>query len=238
MSRLTYQYGPASFYERGAPRSVETPDMRSERQTRLCGVGPTWLTVRGQRGCPRDSHHVTPIEMDRPRLRAVLVDMDGTLVDSEPRHIEAHRRNLAAHGIVSSDEALRANIGLSDRVFYASLSARAGAGGFVAVAPDIDRWLADKTDLLIAMHESEGLSLRPGVEAFLAHVESLALPMYVRAPCSACVRLLLSSTCPHARTRLCLWCARARSTRRWRTEYHAARCVVTSSERRLVCRVQ
>jgi hypothetical protein len=158
-------------------------------------------------GCPRDSNHVTQLRWTS--APCLLVDMDGTLVDSEPRHIEAHRRNLAAHGIVSSDEALRANIGLSDRVFYATLSARAGAGGFVAVAPDIDRWLAEKTDLLIAMHESEGLSLRPGVEAFLAHVESLALPMYVRAPCSACVRLLLSSTCPHARTRfLFVVCAR------------------------------
>ena len=49
--------------------------------------------------------------MDQRRLRAVLWDFDGTLVDSEPMWIEHENDMLARHGVSWSDEQLKAQIG-------------------------------------------------------------------------------------------------------------------------------
>ena len=49
--------------------------------------------------------------MDQRRLRAVLWDFDGTLVDSEPMWIEHENDMLARYGVSWSDEQLKAQIG-------------------------------------------------------------------------------------------------------------------------------
>jgi len=95
---------------------------------------------------------------------ALLLDLDGTVVDSEPKHVEAHRRFLAGQGLTPSDDELYGNIGKGDREFYGDLLRRAARGD-----ADVDAWLEGKTDTLIGLYRDEGLGLRPGVRDLLDH---------------------------------------------------------------------
>src|SRR4051812_16567080 len=88
---------------------------------------------------------------------ALLLDLDGTLVDSEPKHCEAHRRFLATHGITASDEIIFGNIGKSDRHFYTTLMQHHG------IQAEPEAWMARKTEMLMDIYRVEGLALRPGV---------------------------------------------------------------------------
>ncbi len=54
-------------------------------------------------------------------LRAVIFDMDGVLVDSEPLHVKAERQTLVPFGIELTLEELQSNMGRSTRVFFAEL---------------------------------------------------------------------------------------------------------------------
>jgi HAD superfamily hydrolase (TIGR01509 family) len=105
---------------------------------------------------------------------AVLLDLDGTLVDSEPLHCEAHKRFLATQGIIISEAEILGNIGKSDRKFYCDLMERFSRPG------DVEAWMAEKTRTLIGIYREERkLSLMPGVEAFLDHARDEGVPCAV-----------------------------------------------------------
>ncbi|MBA3709282.1 MAG: HAD family phosphatase, partial [Planctomycetes bacterium] len=87
---------------------------------------------------------------------ALLLDLDGTLVDSEPKHCEAHRQFLATQGITASDELIFGNIGKSDRHFYDTLIRSHG----VQAKPE--DWMREKTEMLVGIYRVQGLALRPG----------------------------------------------------------------------------
>jgi HAD superfamily hydrolase (TIGR01509 family) len=87
---------------------------------------------------------------------ALLLDLDGTLVDSEPKHCEAHRRFLATQGITASDEIIFGNIGKSDRHFYTTLIQHHG----IQAEPEV--WMERKTEVLADLYRIDGLALRPG----------------------------------------------------------------------------
>jgi len=97
---------------------------------------------------------------------ALLIDFDGTTVDSEPKHCAAHRRFLATQGIEVDDAVIYGNVGKSDRLFYLDLMARFGRQA------DPLEWMAAKTETLIGIYRSEGLELRPGVRELLDHAWS------------------------------------------------------------------
>lgn len=92
---------------------------------------------------------------------ALLIDMDGTLLDTEPLHFEAHRRFLATVGIVPTEAELSGNIGKGDVTFYEEYQRRYGKTG------DAVAWLEEKTRLLIGLYRSQGVRLNPGAEALL-----------------------------------------------------------------------
>lgn len=92
---------------------------------------------------------------------ALLLDLDGTLVDSEPCHFEAHRRFLKQVDVAVSEVELAGNVGKGDAVFYRALMARDGVTG------DPTAWVERKTEILMAMYRSGGLALRPGTTALL-----------------------------------------------------------------------
>jgi HAD superfamily hydrolase (TIGR01509 family) len=94
---------------------------------------------------------------------ALLIDFDGTLVDSEPKHCQAHKQFLSSQGIDIEDEEILGNIGKSDRSFYLGLMDRHGKRG------DVDAWMRAKTDVLLSLYRTNGLELRPGVTALLNH---------------------------------------------------------------------
>jgi len=53
------------------------------------------------------------------KIKAILFDMDGVLVDSEPLHFEAHQKSLAHFGIgLSSEDYLEFGVATGDRKLY------------------------------------------------------------------------------------------------------------------------
>ncbi len=107
--------------------------------------------------------------MPMPSVAAILIDFDGTLVDSEPKHCQAHKLFLDSQGIQLEDEEIYGNIGKSDRTFYLTLMQRHGKSG------DVDAWMKAKTEILMSLYQKDGLELRPGVMALLDHARGEGL---------------------------------------------------------------
>lgn len=99
-------------------------------------------------------------------VAALLLDLDGTLVDSEPCHFRAHEIFLALHGIAVTQADLIGNIGKGDPEFYTLLAARHG------LAVDIPAWVADKTEVLLGIYREGKLPCQPGVTALLDHASA------------------------------------------------------------------
>jgi mannitol-1-/sugar-/sorbitol-6-phosphatase len=135
-----------------------------------------------------------------PAYAALLLDLDGTLVDSEPKHCEAHRTFLATMGIQASDEVMFSNIGKGDRAFYAALMDRHG------VTAEPDEWVRRKTESLMRSYRIDGLSLRPGARALLDAAFRDGLPCMVvtsaeRRLCS--LSLEVAGLAPRLPSRVC-----------------------------------
>lgn len=131
---------------------------------------------------------------------ALLLDMDGTLVDSEPVHIRAHAEYLAGRGVAVTHEDLVGNIGKGDLIFYRDLAARSG------VPCDPEVWVAEKTELLHRMYRRDRLSVQPGVQALLdrAWAEGIACCVVSNSSRES-VRLALESAglAPRLPARVC-----------------------------------
>jgi HAD superfamily hydrolase (TIGR01509 family) len=63
------------------------------------------------------------------RIRAIVFDMDGVLIDSEELHAHAKRIAFAHAGIVLSEADLRAYVGRSDAIMIDEIGARYGLTG-------------------------------------------------------------------------------------------------------------
>jgi HAD superfamily hydrolase (TIGR01509 family) len=109
-------------------------------------------------------------------MPALLLDLDGTLIDSEPLHIRAHLRFLPTVGIAADEAAVAGNIGKGDRRFYSAL---ASAQGRVVDDVTVERWVKRKTELLCDIYRDEGVSLRPGVAQLLTEALARRLPLCV-----------------------------------------------------------
>lgn len=104
---------------------------------------------------------------------ALLLDLDGTLLDTEPLHFEAHRRFLATLGIVPTEAELVGNIGKGDVEFYADYQRRHGASG------DPVEWVERKTAILLDIYGDGGVRRNPGAEALLAWAGAAGVPCLV-----------------------------------------------------------
>ncbi|MFB3852562.1 MAG: HAD family hydrolase [Vicinamibacterales bacterium] len=96
--------------------------------------------------------------MDRPS--AIIFDMDGVLVDSEPIHVEATRRLLSTFGVSYDVDAGDDFFGFSDREVFRVLRARH------ALEPDEETlgslWVAEVLPLI-----ARGVVPAPGVPAIV-----------------------------------------------------------------------
>jgi HAD superfamily hydrolase (TIGR01509 family) len=109
--------------------------------------------------------------MQTRNFAAILLDFDGTTVDSEPKHCRAHQLFLSAQGIDISESEVMGNIGKSDRLFYLELMRRFNKTG------DVMAWMAGKTEILKEMYRTEGLDLRPGIVELLEDAARLGVPV-------------------------------------------------------------
>jgi HAD superfamily hydrolase (TIGR01509 family) len=104
---------------------------------------------------------------------ALFLDLDGTLVDSEPLHFRSHREFLSTQGIPASDEQFRANIGKGDRQFYESLISAHQVKG------DAVEWVQRKTACLMQIYRQEGLPTRTGITSMLERAAQLGIACVV-----------------------------------------------------------
>ena len=100
---------------------------------------------------------------------AVLLDLDGTLIDSEPCHVRAHRRFLSGKGLDVPEARLYDNIGKSDARLFQDLMQEHG------LAEDVEEWKQAKSAMLMEILRSEGAPLRSGARALLEHAWSEGL---------------------------------------------------------------
>ena len=103
-------------------------------------------------------------------LRAVLFDMDGLLVDSEPLWFEVERAVMARLGGQWGEADQQALIGGSLDRTVSRLLAKAAAP---ASREDVARWLVDEMAALIL---ARGLPLQPGAGPLLAALDAVGVP--------------------------------------------------------------
>lgn len=111
--------------------------------------------------------------MSSPRIAAVLFDLDGTLVDTEPLYYEATRRLLARHGAPDLDWAQFAGfIGVGTRETLEILAARS------SLATPVDALLAEQDTLYLDLLRSS-VEVFPQMRKFVERVHAAGVPMAV-----------------------------------------------------------
>lgn len=138
---------------------------------RSTGDGFRELTVRDPEGNPIEiSARVAP----EPRypVRAVLFDLDGTLIDSEPNYYLADRDLLARRGVRFTEEEKRRYVGISNFEQMADLTRRYG------LADDPADLAAEKTRLYLEYAE-KNTRLFPEMKRFWDLVRGRGMPVAV-----------------------------------------------------------
>ncbi len=108
--------------------------------------------------------------MDQRRLRAVLWDFDGTLVDSEPMWIEHENDMLARYGVSWSDEQLKAQIGEPAAVTAQRISE--SCSGAITVAQAYEELHAR----ICARFEAGEIPFLPGARELLTDIRAHGVP--------------------------------------------------------------
>jgi beta-phosphoglucomutase len=100
--------------------------------------------------------------------RALLLDFDGVIADTENIHVAAWQRTLAAMGWEVADEVCARAVEVDDRIFLAELfAARKIEGG------DVDGWVARKQAMTVSLL-ADSPRLYPGVPALVRAVRGRA----------------------------------------------------------------
>lgn len=110
--------------------------------------------------------------MNQIALKAVLFDIDGTLIDSNDAHTQAWVQTLERHGRVVSYEQVRSLIGKgSDKVFAELLD--------IASESDLAKQITkDRTQLLLSSFMAN-LSATPGARLSVQHMRSEGLRLVI-----------------------------------------------------------
>jgi beta-phosphoglucomutase family hydrolase len=108
----------------------------------------------------------------RHPVRAVIFDLDGTLIDSEPNYYLADKELLARHGVAFSESDNQRYIGLGSMAMMRDLVRRHG----LAVTPEALAEEKNEIYLGIAEHTTQ---VFPGMLAFLDRLVGKGLPVAV-----------------------------------------------------------
>jgi len=108
--------------------------------------------------------------MSRPIVKAVVFDLDGILIDSEPAFVEAARRVLASRGQVLDEEFMRSVMGMPGRVVVPMFRER------FRLADHVEQLACDFREHFAAVIQTEPLRVMPGVWEIIAAVERREIP--------------------------------------------------------------
>ncbi|NGO67291.1 HAD family hydrolase [Streptomyces boncukensis] len=124
-----------------------------------------------------------------PALPAVIFDLDGTLVDSEPNYYEAGRRLLEAHGVHGFTwEEHGSFIGIGTRETLETLRARYG------IAAPLEELLAEKDRHYLALATAHTEAF-PQMRKLVERLHTAGHPMAVASGSSrAAIAAVLSTT--------------------------------------------
>lgn len=111
-------------------------------------------------------------------MKAVIFDLDGTLVDSEPNYLEAERRLLAGYGISFDEEAKREYIGRSTRDVLEAIRTRYG------LAADVETLSAVKNRLYLEI-AGRGTPVFPEMRKLLDRLAGARYPLALASGSSA-----------------------------------------------------
>jgi beta-phosphoglucomutase family hydrolase len=111
-------------------------------------------------------------------VRAVIFDMDGVLVDSEPLHLVAANRVLAPFGVRLSDEQNAAYLGWTEERFWRAMIAQ-----FSLPGSTVEHQQARAAQFLALLRDDARVS--PGVREFLATLRARGLPIAVASSSDA-----------------------------------------------------
>lgn len=115
-----------------------------------------------------------PRGSDAPRLRGVVIDMDGLLVDSEPIYRRASQRAIARQSLELTDPHYDELIGLPAPAVHARLAARFGD------ALDLPRYRREFGESWFELVAEGAIVEKPGARQLLTSLEALRIP-YVLA---------------------------------------------------------
>jgi len=104
--------------------------------------------------------------------RAILFDMDGTLIDSEPLHLKAYQESLATYGQTWTEQDNRQFLGRTDLIVCAAAVDR------FALPITSQQLREQKESILIRLLQESG-SVRPGVLKILQEAHSQSIDMAV-----------------------------------------------------------
>ena len=111
-------------------------------------------------------------------MKAMLFDMDGVLVDSEPIHFQARKMTLARYGYTTDDEELSHYQSTPTEVFIAGINKSRGSSIPVDEAARLH-----KEDFKTAFDNFDLKSI-DGIPEYLEQLESLKIPMAIASSSS------------------------------------------------------
>lgn len=102
-------------------------------------------------------------------LKAVIFDLDGVILDSEPLHFEADRRTMAEYGGGMPEEVLVQYVGVSGRDMWTDLIARYG------IPDTLENVLEKQKGHKLALMGQMELAAIPGIPELLQHLRAAGL---------------------------------------------------------------
>lgn len=106
------------------------------------------------------------------KLKAIIFDMDGVLVDSEPLHLLAVQTLLGRYGVSFGEEENKEFLGRKDLLIAQALIARH------SLNLSDEEFIDIKEDILSSLIRKQAV-VRPGVHEVLSSAQALAVPMAV-----------------------------------------------------------
>lgn len=103
-------------------------------------------------------------------MEAVILDMDGVLVDSEPLHLEATNRILASRGHELTESESHAYLGQDDRALFDALRERFG------MEDSTEALIEERVRVVLELIEA-GVVPRPGVPELIVGLKMRGYPM-------------------------------------------------------------